>query len=325
MILADFIFLALCIVGSLILATQRTFLWVWAFFFGSLGILWQVTAGTTTHSIVATLFFVLMAGSLLFSFAPIRQRLFSAPIFRRARHYKAHISNLEKQALAAGSAGFETGFFEGKPRWDQLRSYEIKPFTPNEQKFLNGPIKKFCELTHDWKIRQSRVIPDSLWEYAKQEGFSGLRVHKEWGGKQYSFQAQSIMLSKVATRAVDSAIFIELPTSLYPDEIINEYGTDEQKKYYLPRLAKGEEVVSFAVTGAQGSDVGGMTDEGVVTYGEHEGQQTLGVRINCNKRYITFAPKASLFVLAFSLKDPEGHLGLGANLALPSPVDTSNS
>ena len=75
MVLADFIFLVLCIVGVLVLATQRTFLWVWAFFFGSLGILWQVTAGTTAHSIIATLFFVLMVGSLLFSFTPIRQRL----------------------------------------------------------------------------------------------------------------------------------------------------------------------------------------------------------------------------------------------------------
>jgi acyl-CoA dehydrogenase len=85
------------------------------------------------------------------------------------------------------------------------------------------------------------------------------------------------------------------------------YGTEEQKDYYLPRLAKGIDIPCFGLTGPDaGSDAGAMPDTGVVCYGSYEGKDNvLGVRLNWAKRYITLAPIATLLGIAFKLYDPE--------------------
>ncbi|MFI7940050.1 acyl-CoA dehydrogenase, partial [Acinetobacter baumannii] len=58
-----------------------------------------------------------------------------------------------------------------------------------------------------------------------------------------------------------------------------------------------------------GSDAGAIPDSGVVCYGEYEGAQVLGLRMNFSKRWITLAPIATVVGLAFKLYDPEGLLG----------------
>lgn len=168
-------------------------------------------------------------------------------------------------------------------------------------------------MINDWDIRyKKREIPDYLWNFVKEHKLFGLRVPKERGGFSLSFQAQSIILGKVASRSVDVATMIELPTSLWPDEIVEKYGTEKQRNYYMPRFAMSKEIVSFAITGiSNGSDATAMRDWGKVEYGIHEGKKVLGVRLNWAKRYITFAPKATLIVLGFRLFDPENLLGKG--------------
>ena len=95
------------------------------------------------------------------------------------------------------------------------------------------------------------------------------------------------------------------------------YGTEQQKQYYLPRLARGEEIPCFALTSpVAGSDAGAMTDHGEVCWGSLDGQKTLGVRLTFNKRYITLAPVATVIGLAFKLYDPNHLLGEKKTLAL---------
>ena len=112
-----------------------------------------------------------------------------------------------------------------------------------------------------------------------------------------------------------------VPNSLGPGELIEKYGTDEQKHHYLPRLAKGLEVPCFSLTGpTSGSDAATMRDVGYVTRGQHEGRDTLGIRLSWDKRYITLGPNATLVGLAFYLFDPDRLLGktdeVGITLAL---------
>jgi acyl-CoA dehydrogenase len=131
---------------------------------------------------------------------------------------------------------------------------------------------------------------------------------------------------KLASRNLTTAITVMVPNSLGPGELLLHYGTDEQKEYYLPRLARGEEVPCFALTSpTAGSDAASMTDTGVVCKGEFEGKKVLGLRLNWNKRYITLAPVATLLGLAFRVRDPDGLLGeeveLGITCALV-PTDT---
>ncbi|MBC8013932.1 MAG: acyl-CoA dehydrogenase, partial [Methyloceanibacter sp.] len=85
----------------------------------------------------------------------------------------------------------------------------------------------------------------------------------------------------------------------------------------LPRLARGEEIPCFALTGPfSGSDAAAMRDVGVVTRGQYEGKETVGIRLTWDKRYITLAPKATLLGLAFRLFDPDNHLGRGEDVGI---------
>ena len=112
-----------------------------------------------------------------------------------------------------------------------------------------------------------------------------------------------------------------MPNSLGPAELLLHYGTEEQKNYYLPRLAKGDDVPCFALTSpTAGSDAGAIEDYGVVCEAEFEGKKQICIRLNWNKRYITLAPVATLLGLAFKMYDPDHLLGdkelLGITCAL---------
>jgi acyl-CoA dehydrogenase len=97
---------------------------------------------------------------------------------------------------------------------------------------------------------------------------------------------------------------------LGPAELILKYGTEEQKEYYLPRLAKGKEIPCFALTAPDaGSDASSITDSGIVCEGEFEGKKIIGIKLNWSKRYITLAPVATVLGLAFKLFDPDKLLG----------------
>jgi acyl-CoA dehydrogenase len=113
-----------------------------------------------------------------------------------------------------------------------------------------------------------------------------------------------------------------VPNSLGPAELLLHYGTEEQRNYYLPRLATGLEIPCFALTGPEaGSDASSIPDSGVVCKGEFQGRNdVLGIRLNWEKRYITLGPIATLLGLAFKLYDPDHLLGgkedIGITLAL---------
>jgi acyl-CoA dehydrogenase len=88
------------------------------------------------------------------------------------------------------------------------------------------------------------------------------------------------------------------------------YGTEEQRNHYLPRLARGDEIPCFGLTGPRaGSDAGAIPDTGIVCRGTHQGREVIGIRLNFSKRYITLAPIATLIGLAFRLFDPDKLMG----------------
>eukprot|EP01035_Chromulina_nebulosa_P015515 gene15515-20560_t len=101
-----------------------------------------------------------------------------------------------------------------------------------------------------------------------------------------------------------------VPNSLGPGALLEKYGPPEQKEKYLRRLATGQEVPCFALTGPYaGSDAASMRDVGIVTYDLYQGKKTLGVKVSWDKRYITLAPIATLVGLAFQLHDPDHLIG----------------
>jgi acyl-CoA dehydrogenase len=131
---------------------------------------------------------------------------------------------------------------------------------------------------------------------------------------------------KIASRSYAAAVTVMAPNSLGPAELLLRYGTEAQKEYYLPRLARGEEVPCFTLTGPEsGSDTACIPDSGVICRGTYGGEEIVGIRLNWEKRYITLGPVATVIGLAFRAFDPEHLLGdrdePGITLALV-PVST---
>ena len=257
--------------------------------------------------------------------------------FRKARittpllHFYTKIlpplSDTERTALEAGTVGFEGQLFSGKPDWDQLLSLPKPQLTADEQAFLDGPCEELCRMTDDWDITHVRAdLPPELWEYCKKHKFFGLNIPKEYGGLGFSALMNHKVIQKLASISTVLSSTVGVPNSLGPAELLMHYGTDEQKREYLPRLADGREVPCFALTGPfAGSDATSIPDYGIVSMGDWNGANVLGVRLTLDKRYITLAPVATLIGVAFRMYDPDGLLGdkrdIGISLALV-PRDT---
>src|SRR5437667_11923724 len=170
----------------------------------------------------------------------------------------------------------------------------------------------------DWEItHELQDLPAHVWQYIKDKGFLGMIIPKEYGGLGFSAYAHSQVITKLSTRCGTVAITVMVPNSLGPGELLMHYGTDEQKRYYLPRLAKGLEIPCFALTSAHaGSDAAAMPDTGIVCMGEYAGKQTLGLRVTWDKRYITLGPVATILGLAFRALDPDRLLGEKEDLGI---------
>lgn len=256
-----------------------------------------------------------------------RRRSITTPLFHWFRKVLPPISDTEREALEAGTVWWDGELFSGRPDWDRLLGYPQPRLTEEEQAFLDGPVEELCRMTNEWQITtELQDLPPQVWDFIKSNGFFGLITPKEYGGKGFSAYAHSQIAMKLASRSGDVGSTVMVPNSLGPAELLMQYGTDEQKQYYLPRLAAGQEVPCFALTSPEaGSDAGSMPDRGIVCRGQWQGQEVLGLRVTWEKRYITLGPVATLLGLAFKVYDPEGLLGgeeeLGISLAL-IPTDT---
>ncbi|MCE0844823.1 acyl-CoA dehydrogenase FadE [Buttiauxella sp. A2-C1_F] len=257
-----------------------------------------------------------------FVFTPMRKSLISAPVFRSFRKVMPPMSRTEKEAIDAGTTWWEGDLFRGKPDWEKLHNYPQPKLTEEEQAFIDGPVEEACRLANDFQITHEMAdLPPELWAYLKEHRFFAMIIKKEYGGLEFSAYAQSRVLQKLSGVSGILAITVGVPNSLGPGELLQHYGTDEQKDHYLPRLARGQEIPCFALTSPEaGSDAGAIPDTGIVCMGEWQGQQVLGMRLTWNKRYITLAPIATVLGLAFKLSDPDKLLGneeeLGITCAL---------
>ncbi|MCB1033956.1 MAG: acyl-CoA dehydrogenase, partial [Acidobacteria bacterium] len=219
------------------------------------------------------------------------------------------ISDTEREALAAGTVWIEGEFFSGRPDFRRILSEAYPGLSEREQAFLDGPMEKVCRMVDPWQVRSRRELPREVWDFLKKQGFFGLRIPRRYGGLGFSNLAASATFGKLVSRSSYLSTVVLIPNSVGPAELLLDYGTREQKDYFLPRLASGEEIPCFALTEPEaGSDAAALTSEGVV-FRCLDGR--LMLRLTWQKRYITLAPVATLIGLAFRLKDPEDLLGRG--------------
>lgn len=258
----------------------------------------------------------------LMMITPWRQRLLSKPMFLRIRRMLPAMSETERVAIEAGGVGWDAELFQGNPDWRELISLPKPRLRDDEQAFLDGPVEQLCSMLNDWQINSvDNDLPKEVWDFLKQHQFFGMIIPKCYGGLEFSAYAHSQVVMKISTRSVTAGVTVMVPNSLGPAELLMHYGTEAQREYYLPRLAGGEEIPCFALTGPEaGSDAGSIPDYGIVCMGKHEGREVLGLKVTWEKRYITLGPVATVLGLAFKAYDPDGLLGdqedLGITCAL---------
>jgi len=269
------------------------------------------------------LLWALYGVTLLLYFAnDLRKDKITLPIFRAFKKVLPPMNQTEQEALEAGDVWWDGELFKGNPDWKAMLKFEKPTLTEEEQSFVDNQVETVCEMVSDWDINfKDKDLPAEAWEYLKKEGFWGLIIPKEYGGKGFSALAHSTIVTKLSTRSGVLGVTTMVPNSLGPAELLLHYGTDEQKNHYLPRLAKGEDIPCFALTGPKaGSDAGAIPDTGIVCKGEYQGKEVVGIRLNWDKRYITLAPVATVLGLAFKLYDPDGLIGekedIGITVAL---------
>lgn len=233
-------------------------------------------------------------------------------IFWRAGKSMPKLSKTEQEALNAGDTWLEKDIFTGTPDWDKLASIKTT-LNVDEQAFLDNETQILCSMLDEWEISQAHDLPPGVWAYLKENGFFGLVIDKKYGGKGFSARAHSDIVVKIASRSAVAAVTVMVPNSLGPGELLQHYGTDEQKAYFLPRLAKGIDIPCFALTEPDaGSDATSIKSEAIVIEKTVNGKTVLGLNLTLNKRWITLSPIATLVGLAVVLKDPNGLLqGLG--------------
>ncbi len=293
------VLLALFRAGLRISATVNAILLVIYLIFGS---------GSVLLATVLLISCVLLA---LLSVDDLRRKGVTAPLLSWYKKVLPPVSATERIAIDAGTVWWEADIFRGDPDWQKLLSSGQPALTPEEQAFLEGPVEQLCGMVNSWDINfRLADIPEDLVEFIKQNRFLGMIIPREYGGLELSAVAQVQVLTRIFSTGSVVGNFISVPNSLGPGELLVKYGTEEQRKHYLPRLARGEELPCFALTAPlAGSDATSIPDTGTVCRGTWQGEQIIGMRLNINKRYITLAPVATLIGLAFRLNDPDHLIG----------------
>jgi acyl-CoA dehydrogenase len=157
------------------------------------------------------------------------------------------------------------------------------------------------------EIEETDSIPEFLREEAAKMGLFGYALPEEFGGLGFSMEEEVLLAFELGRTSPAFRSMFGTNNGI-AGQTITHYGTDEQKRRYLPALASGEAVGCFALTEAEaGSDPSGMR-----TRAKRDGDDYV---INGTKRFITNAELSTVFVV-FARTDPDaqGTKGISAFL-----------
>jgi acyl-CoA dehydrogenase len=221
-------------------------------------------------------------------------------LFGRVKKIIPKISETEIIALKSGGVSIDREIFKGKVNYCNLLSDRtLNKITADENVFINTT-RDLLKIVGPNSIYPSENI-NSVMSYLGKNGFLSMIIDKKFQGNRVSIAAQSKVLSMISSYNPSLGVVTMVPNSLGPAELLQHYGTEEQKRYYLPKLANGSFIPCFGLTGPNnGSDAVGKIDEGVVELVDGK----IKIKVTLNKRYITLAPISNLIGIAFNLKDP---------------------
>ncbi len=223
-------------------------------------------------------------------------------VFKLVKGIIPKISDTELIALRSGTTSIDRDIFRGHVPIAKARN----SFTADEDKLYNK-LDDFLEKYGNKEVAYPK-LPEGLLESIGENGFFGMIIEQKYGGNLTSTTNISRILSRIVTANPALGVMIMVPNSLGPGELLQHYGTNDQKEKYLPRLASGELIPCFGLTGPNnGSDATGRIDKGRVV----KINDKICIDLEINKRYITLAPISNLIGVAFELEDPDNLLSSG--------------
>ena len=180
---------------------------------------------------------------------------------------------------------------------------------------LRESVRRFVDqrlIPAEDQVERDEEVPAEIVQEMRELGLFGLSIPEEYGGIGLSMSEEAAIIRELTRASVVFRSVIGTTVGIGSQGIVMD-GTEEQKRTWLPRLARGEVIASFALTEPNaGSDAASLQ-----TVARRDGDS---YRINGPKRFITNAPRAGMFtVMARTEPDVKGAAGISAFIV---PADT---
>lgn len=213
------------------------------------------------------------------------------------------ISETELVALRTGNTSLDRMIYQGKVVLPSQKANN----NDQKNKIWNQKVDKLLQ-----QFPTKKVYPNPNWkkitDYLGHNKFFSFIIDEKYEGSNLSVKDISSILVKISSKNPAIGVTVMVPNSLGPGELLQEYGTEEQKQKFLPGLSQGKYIPCFGLTGPDnGSDAAGKIDRGIV---RKNGNRRY-IEVEINKRYITLAPISNLVGVAFKLEDPDNLLESG--------------
>jgi alkylation response protein AidB-like acyl-CoA dehydrogenase len=159
------------------------------------------------------------------------------------------------------NVSFTAEVFKGNFRWDLLHPFPAQ--SPEDKKIGDDYIEKIRPVVEKaidpWKIDEEGEYPPEALDALAAAGLFGMKIPKEYGGLGFSVTNYGRVLGFLGGYCATTVAYVSAHQSIGVPQPLKEFGTEEQKRKYLPRLAKGE-ISAFALTEpGVGSDPARMT------------------------------------------------------------------
>src|SRR3990167_3518188 len=209
---------------------------IWSLLIG-VGLIGVTIAGLFSPITLIVVWSIYLIAALFTNLNLFRQQYVIKPALNFLQQQMPSISATEREALEAGNTWWEKELFSGRPEWKKLFNTPKPTLSDDEQQFLDNQVEQLCNMLDDWQVvYEERDLPKNVWDFLKKEKFFGMVIPKQYGGLGFSALAHSTVVMKIATRSISTAVNTMVPNSLGPAELLQHYGTEEQKSYYLPKL-----------------------------------------------------------------------------------------
>lgn len=153
-------------------------------------------------------------------------------------------------------------------------------------------------------IDENGKIPQEVINKLIENGFLGIFIPEEYGGAGMDYLSYAMIVEELSRGCASTGVFVSAHSSLCTWPIL-EYGTEEQKKKYLPKLTSGEMIGCFCLSEPDaGSDAASLT-----TMAEDKGDHYL---LNGTKNWITNGKEAGLAIVFAKTRKTDDHKGISA-------------